>query len=264
MKTRNMIAAFLAALLVVGAAAGLAAAREEETIKQSYEAGKNPRLSLKNINGDVRIEGGEGRTFEVTAIKSADSKQDLEDADIHFRMDDGRLQIEVDYDDDGWFHHHEAVRIDFTLTVPRGVRIDTVELVNGDLLLRAIDGGVEASSVNGDVSGEALGGAVELSAVNGDVSLVASGGSDSIDLSSVNGGVSLVLPADFDASIEASTVHGEIRSTGGLDVQTAKWVGSSVKGSIGKGAGTRIELDTVNGSIDIRHDRGAATRGKDN
>ena len=263
MTTRNMIAAFLAASMVVGAAAGLATAREEETIKQSYEAGKHPRLSLRNINGDVRIEGGEGRTFEVTAIKSADSKQDLEDADIRFRMDDGHLQIEVDYDDDGWSHHHDAVRIDFTLTVPRGVRIDTVELVNGDLSLHAIDGGVEASSVNGDVSGEALGGAVELSAVNGEVSLVASGEPDSIDLSSVNGGVSLVLPAKIDARIEASTVHGSIHSVDGLDVDTSSFVGSSLKGTIGKG-GMKIELDTVNGSIEIRREGGAATRGKDN
>jgi len=260
---RYVIGICLLALAALVLATGPATARETETINQSYPVGRDARLSLKNVNGDVTIEGSDADRFEVTAVKSADSKKRLDDVEVRLRMDGDHLSIEVDMDEHLWSrHNHESLRVDFTVRVPRSARIDAVELVNGDLELRNITGDVDASSVNGDVTGEALGGSVELSAVNGGVSLLANGNAESIDLSSVNGGVKLVLPKKIDARIEANTVHGSIRSSDGLDVDTSSFVGSSLKGTIGKG-GMKIELDTVNGSIEIRREGDAPARGRE-
>ncbi|HEX6789738.1 MAG TPA: DUF4097 family beta strand repeat-containing protein, partial [Candidatus Krumholzibacteria bacterium] len=148
------------------------------------------------------------------------------------------------------------------LRVPSGTVIDAVELVNGDVDVRGIDGDVEISSVNGRVSGEMLGGNVELATVNGEVELVAADGVDSIRMHSVNGGVSLVVPKQFNARIKASTVHGSIRGMDGLDVDTKGWVGSSLQGTLGKG-GLRVDLNTVNGSIEIREGSGSGAREKE-
>lgn len=252
MRTRRLAGAASAAILALLLATGAALADAQETVTRTFEAGADARLRLKNVNGDVRIEAGAGDRFEVTAVKTADKQERLADIEIRFDASGGDLEIEVKHEQDGWSRRYSAGSVEFTIRVPRGADLDGVELVNGDLEVRGVNGDVRAASVNGDVSGEDLGGNVALSTVNGGVSLVASGRPDSIGLSSVNGAVELVLPADADASIEASTVHGEIRGTGGLEVKASKWVGSSLNGKIGKGAGTRIELETVNGSIEIR------------
>jgi len=268
MTHRLTAAALVAALAALVAAVSLfpppAAARERETVHQTYEAGSGARLSLKNLNGDVRIEGWDKSTFDVTAVKTAETKERLDDVDIEFRMEGDHLTIEVDHDNDHrWSRHDEGAGVEFTIRVPRRAEIREVDLVNGHLSLAGISGDVDASSVNGDVSGEQLGGAVELSAVNGEVSLIVSGESESIDLSSVNGGVHLVLPRKIDAHIEASTVHGSIVSSDGLEVDRSNFVGSSLKGTIGRG-GMKIDLDTVNGSIEIRREGDAGAREREN
>lgn len=257
-----MIVPALGALVLAGGTA-LAERGVQDEIHQRYETGAGARLSLKNLNGDVRVEGWDQKVIDVTAVKTASSEKRLDDAAVVFDFDDDHLRIEVEYEDHRWDYRDGYTGVDFVIRVPRGARIDAIELVNGDVVLRDVQGEIEASSVNGEVSGEGLGGAIDLSTVNGEVSLDVGEGAASIRLSSVNGGVSLVLPRKIDADLEASTVHGSIRSVEGLVVDDSRYVGSSVRGTIGRG-GMKIDLGTVNGSIEIRHADGGAAGEREN
>ncbi len=223
---------------------------EKEVINQVYEVGKNARLSLSNLNGAATIVGWDKNTIEVTATKRARSPERLDDATVHCNLNDDYLRIEVDYDfDDGrGSHGNDLVSVEFEIRVPRGIEIDEIELVNGNLEITDLSGDVEASSVNGDVTGKQMGGVVLLSTVNGDVSLSNIIGDEKIRLSSVNGSVSLTLPHEVNAKISASTVHGDVRGDLGHGVTHA---GSSIDAVLGSG-GRRIELGTVNGDIRIR------------
>jgi DUF4097 and DUF4098 domain-containing protein YvlB len=263
MKSLSWFALWPAAFVLVTAVTHPASARERETVNQAYDTGSHPRLSLKNINGDLTLDGWDKNRIEVTAEKTASSKEDLDDIRIDFRKDGDYLSIDVKLEhEDGWSHHGEGPRVDFTVHVPRGTEVDQVELVNGDVDITAIEGDVDASSVNGQVSGEKIGGDVDLSTVNGGVSLVATGAPSSIRMNSVNGGVTLVLPKKFDARIEAGTLHGDIVAIHGLDVDATSFTGSSMKGIIGKGT-MKVDLNTVNGSIAIKREgeSGAGDRG---
>lgn len=236
--------------LVLVATAGTASARKTETINEVYDTGAHPRLSLSNINGDLTIDGWDQNRIEVKAVKSASSQDRLDDMEVRFHMDDDHLTIEVKYDDDGDWHDGHA-SVDFTIHVPRGTEVGEVATVNGDVDIVNIGGDVDVSSVNGTVSAERLGGHVDLSTVNGRVSLVADHDVDSIKMHSVNGGVYLVLPKKIDARINAGTVHGHIRAPDGLEVEETHFTGSSMRGTMGKG-GMKVDLNTVNGSIEIR------------
>jgi len=238
------------ALVLVATVTGSVSARETETIKQDYVTSEHPRLSLSNINGDLTIDGWDKNHIELTAVKTASSQERLDDMEVRFRMDDDHLTIEVNYDGDDW-HGTGYAGVDFTLHVPKGTEIDEISMVNGDVDMKNIDGDVDVSSVNGTVSAEGLGGHVDLSTVNGKVSLVAGSQVDSIKLHSVNGGVYLMLPKKIDARINAGTVHGHIRAPDGLEIEETHFTGSSMRGTLGSG-GMKVDLNTVNGSIEIR------------
>lgn len=254
------VAALLALTLAVPAAGGKSERKgksEREETQYEFDTGKNPRLSLSNLNGGARITGWDRNAIEVTATKiTSGPREHLDDVKVKCDMGSDHLQIEVDYDDlferdDDW--DGDGVTVEFDIRVPRGIEIDAVELVNGSLEITDVTGDVEASSVNGGVTGKQLGGVVRLSTVNGDVSLSNVIGDDTIRLSSVNGSVTLTLPNKINAKISASTVHGDVHGDLGHGVTHA---GSSMDAVIGTG-GRRIELGTVNGDIKIRRAGGS-------
>jgi hypothetical protein len=266
MKSLRLIQAAPAALLLLATVSTPSPAREQVKDVQVYDTGKTPRLSVKNINGGLTIEGWDKNRLEVTVTKTAETEEMLGQIDVISRMDDDYLRIEVDLEDldrDGNRNYRgDILKVDFEIKVPRGTRIDAVEFVNGNVELSGINGDIDASTVNGRVSGEDLGGDVELATVNGELELVASGDVDSIRMHSVNGGVTLVLPKKFDANISAGTLHGDIRGMNGLEVDATKFTGSSIQGRIGKG-GLKVDLNTVNGSIEIRREGEGGAREKE-
>lgn len=252
-----MMKRFVFALAVVALAATLAAPaagkKQWDKVKQesheSYDVGQDGRLTLGNINGDVTVTGYDGGTIEVDITRYASSQERMDAIDITSALKDGHLTIKVEMDGD--WHDDGHASVNFRIRVPKGTRLDDVELVNGDLALEGISGRVEGSSVNGDVTAEHLGGDADLSAVNGDVYLAVAGAVTSIKLNSVNGTVELVIPRDANARVSASTVHGSIRGTGEIKVEK-NFVGSSLSSVLGNGEG-RIDLETVNGNIRISH-----------
>ena len=255
MKALRWIAVVPAVLLLATAAPHSVSAKVSETINQVYDTNSHPSLSLKNVNGNLVIEGWDKNRIEVTAVKTARNQEVLDQLKVKSDMNNNHLRIEVkydfdsdDYDDDG----HDYGAVNFTIKVPRGTEVSDIELVNGDIDISKVDGDAEVASVNGDVSGQELGGHVTLATVNGGVELVANTGIKSIAMTSVNGNVRLMLPRKFDASIDAGTVHGDI-TTEGMDVEMSKFSGTSMRGTIGKGT-LKVNLSTVNGSIKIRRD----------
>ncbi len=231
---------------------------EREVVTQTFDVGKNPTLTLANLNGGARIEGWDKKSIEVIATKTTNgSRERLEDARVDFDMKNDHLRIDVEYDsNDHW--NNDGVSVTFEIHVPYGTEVENAKLVNGDLEIRELSGDVEASSVNGEVTGAKLSGDVHLSTVNGDVFL-ASAGKEPIRLKSVNGNVVLVLPRDANAKLSISTVHGDIRGDMGNGV---KYAGSSMDTVLGSG-GRRIEIGTVNGDVKVRRGEGSGERGSD-
>ncbi len=257
MKLQRKILVSLAVLVLFGTFPLAAAELVEESV-ETFALSAEGRVSLENINGDVSIEAWDRDEVSVEAVKRGRTQESLDAVEIKIDAQADRIHIETDYEkgDRGWTKgRHSHASVDYTLLVPRGVELDEIELVNGDLEITGIEGDVNASLVNGDLEARGLTGNVELASVNGTLEVVlASLASDrSVSLESVNGSVELAVPADADAEFEAETVHGRIRSDFGFEVKRGDYVGSSLRGTLGSG-GARVELETVNGSIEIRQD----------
>lgn len=224
----------------------------KEEFHQTYALAANGRVELSNINGGVHISVWDQNQIKVDAVKHADDQQRLKDIEIQVDSHADSIAIDTHYRerDHGW--HNDPGWVEYTLTVPRGSRLDEIKLINGGLEVRGVTGEVRASCINGKLVATDLGGRAELSTINGKLEASFQKLTSPLELSSVNGSVHLTLPSDARADIEASTVHGGIDNDFGLHVVNHHIVGHNLEGQLG-GGGIRVELHNVNGAIDVRH-----------
>lgn len=231
-----------------------------EEFHQSYPLTLTGRVNISNINGDVHISAWDRNEVKIDAVKRAYNRERLSEATFDVTNTADSISIRTKYpernpnfDGRNWSRENNPASVEYTLTVPRGARIDSVALVNGSLDIEGVHGEVRASLVNGRVKANDLSGEVSLSSVNGAIEVNAAGlaESRSISLNAVNGSIVLSVPSGASAQVKASTVHGQISNDFGLTVEEGQYVGRNLTGQIGSG-GPRIKLNNVNGSISIK------------
>lgn len=232
-----------------------------EEFRQTYPLSATGRVSVENLNGAVRINVSDQNEVQVYAVKRAYRPERLAEARIDIRATTDSIRIKTEYpsrsqsftsDERGRINNPAVV--DYTLTVPRQARLESIELVNGELRIEGAEGDVRASSINGPVRVQGLKGEAKLSTINGplEASFIQLDETKSISLNSVNGSVLLVIPSNANAVVRASTVHGGITNDFGLKVQHGNYVGHELYGQLGSG-GPQVRLGNVNGSITIKH-----------
>jgi len=239
----------LAAVVLLSVGAALAG-DYTETFDQTYAVDHGSRVALENINGDVTIGVWDQPEVRVYAVKSASSPERLEALKIDVEASSRGVFVDTHYPNSRDLGHADRnghSEVEYTLTVPRYAVIDGIELVNGDLLIDGVEGGVSADTVNGTIVVRGAGGEIELETVNGGIELDLGGAvSEDVTLSSVNGSIEIFLIGS--AEISAETVNGKISNDFGIEVKKGKYVGSSMNGSVG-GGGPSVEIETVNGRI---------------
>ncbi|MCA1568314.1 MAG: DUF4097 domain-containing protein [Acidobacteria bacterium] len=232
-----------------------------EEFHRIYAIKQDGRISLKNITGKVQINIWQRNEVKVDAVKRAYKRARLAEAEISIEASPEVIHVSTTYASStntwnfgGEGQYNNPASVEYTLTVPSGVRLDTIELVNGLLNIEDVAGDVEASSINGSVMARGLTGEVKLSTVNGkiDARFERLRPPRSITLTSVNGPIMMLLPKNTDAEIMASSIQGEISNNLGLRVERSKHIGQNLTGTLGRG-GMPVKLNNVKGNIAILH-----------
>ncbi len=217
---------------------------ERDEFHQTYPLAANGRVSVDNLNGAVKIKVWDREAVQVDAVKRAYRRERLDEAKIDVYSTPESIRIKTiypDYDqsftDDEKGRYNNPAVVDYTLTVPRKSRLESIELVNGSLDLDGVEGAVKASSINGRVVARGLIGETRLSTVNGNLEATFTQLSETtpITLGSVNGNVVVIIPSDSNALVRAGTVHGDISNDFGLVVQHGEYVGHELYGQLGTG-----------------------------
>ena len=236
----------------VARAADKAAFTEE--FHQTYPLTVTGRVELENINGSVHISVWDRNEVKVDAVKGAQTREELQKAEIQVHPRADSISISTKYPDRGSDNYvrNNPAWVEYTLTVPRTARLDEIQLINGSLDVTGVAGEVHAECINGKLTARGLANVAKLSTVNGELDArfeqLPAGG---IELTSVNGKVDLTLPSDVKARIEAETVHGHIGNDFGLHSDD-QFVGHALRGQLGVG-GAQIHLNNVNGEIEVHH-----------
>ena len=234
----------------------LTVADVKETEEFIFDINPGGRISLENINGDIRIGGDDGDSVVIVANKKAGKQEYMDELKIVIDADSDYIRIETRHprSDNSWhrWSNDQSGSVSYVLTVPASVNLDKISTVNGDVEIQSVTGKVKAETVNGDLVALNLISDVDLETVNGGVNadFDSLGNGQRVSAEAVNGKIVIRLPADTSASIHAETINGSIDG-GDFDLAVDKgFVGRECEGKIGSGD-ARISLDTVNGSIKI-------------
>ena len=227
----------------------------------------------RNLNGSVRVERATGGRLEVSAVKRW-RRGNPEDVRVEVtRVGSGegdvlvcalwrdateecdergyRTQDNRRRNRDRWNRDNDDdVSLEITVRVPDGVKVD-VSSINGGLEITGATAEVEAHTVNGGIEATSSGGPVNASTVNGEIDVrMGTVGAGNLDFSTTNGSITVTVPDGLNADITMRTVNGSVGSDFPMTVN-GRISPRRIAATIGRG-GMKIDLSTVNGSIDLR------------
>lgn len=262
----NKLSIRLMALSVLIALIGVTASAQD--FQRSFNLGTGGSVNVRNISGDVIVNGYEGQAIVVTAIKSG---RDREKVNIEDRSTGNVVDVRVDYPDRC---DNCDVEVRFEVKVPRniaykfnsfssvsgnvsvtGVTGDlTAKTVSGETTVNNVSGTVNATSVSGEVRVGKVEGTVSAKSTSGDVEveiLSLEGSAGAMEFSSVSGDVRVKLPGNLDAEVKLSTMSGGLKTDFPLTIEESKYgTGRKANGRIGSGS-RNLKISTISGDVSL-------------
>jgi DUF4097 and DUF4098 domain-containing protein YvlB len=201
-------------------------------------------VTIKTVNGSIKIEGWDEPRAEVQIIKKGGSDSPA----VTIRNDEKSLYMEALPDGKGG-------QVSFEVKLPRELGTVSLNSVNGGITLTDVGGQISVQTLNGGISLHDVSGIERAATTNGGIDAVLSQAAKDrpMTLETVNGSIKLTVDDEFNAMLDASTVHGKIDVDDDLDgIKTEKRIpfGATASGNLGSG-GPPLKVTTTNGSIKI-------------
>lgn len=230
-----------------------------------YRIGRDGRVSISNIAGDIVVTAGSGEEVSVEAIKRTHGDRDRLNA-VRVQVDSAptRVDIRTEYARGG----NSNVSVDYTVTVPSGASVD-LHSISGSVKVTGVRGAVRAEAISGSVSeidtpnvelAKSVSGDVSLSGISTDGTVTAGSISGTItakglkarraELSSISGDI--VLTDASVSSLHAKSISGGFEYTGALlkggdyDVNVHS---GAIRFTLSSAAGFVLNADTFSGAI---------------
>ena len=248
---------------------------EKETIRRTFDTGSAGRkLQVDNIHGFVHVNGYNGTQVQVSMEKRiyADSTEAMAEAKRDVKMDMSQQGNFVRLYEDGPFrtangtnyrgdnYYRYRVVFDFDVQVP----FDT------ELVLKALNNGIQVKKTTGDYDIHGLNGAIEMedvagsglvSTLNGKVKVTFSKNpAKATQFKTLNGSVDVWFQTGLNADLKFKKLNGGIYTDFEVAALPRTVAGGSgngkfvyrsdrtMAGRAGKG-GPELSFDTLNGSI---------------
>ena len=212
--------------------------------KKVFALNPGAMVTIKTVNGSIKIEGWDEPRAEVQIIKKGGGDA----PPVTIRNDDKSLYLEAPPDGRGG-------QVSFEVKLPRELGTVSLNSVNGSITLKEVGGQISIQTVNGGINLNDVSGVERAVAMNGGIEAVLHQAAKDrpMVLETTNGGIRLTVDDEFNAVLDASTVHGKIDVDDDLDgikVEKKFPVGATASGNLGSG-GQPLKVTTVNGPIKI-------------
>ncbi len=227
----------------LAAATGLA-----QDFHKVYPIGAGGRVSIRNISGDVQIQGYNGEGVVVDGYKVGRDR-DLVTIDDTSGADS--IDLHVRYPE----HSHSNASVNFSVKVPQSVEynFDMISSVSGNISVLGVKGRMRAKSVSGNVEVKGISGLVTAESISGDVDVDINtvSGTGEMKFSSISGDVSVRAPKDLNADVEMSTISGSLRTDFPIEIHEPRYgPGRSARGRLGNGS-NNIRINSVSGRVSL-------------
>lgn len=154
---------------------------------------------LKNINGNIDVEGYDGQTIILELVKTikaeseAEKKKGMEEIqfgliekgdvivvymknpcsniDANQSSDELRKGMNMDWKKNCKWETDYDFNLDYKVKVPKNIMVDISTINNGEVSLRNVSGALKAHNINGGITLDNIAGDVEANTINGDLNL---------------------------------------------------------------------------------------------
>jgi hypothetical protein len=240
----------LITLMAVGLLAVVRGGAQERQIWTArYALPPGGSVAVENVEGSIQVEGWDRSEVLATVVKTGLGQEaHPEDVRIAVESRPRSLTLRTLYPGQS----EQPVRVDYRLRVPRQVRLEGLQTVEGDITVRGIEGSVEAHTLNGNIEQTEISGGIVARAINGNIAVALRALPDRstpVSLETLNGHLYLALPPHANADLQLSTVAGRIESDYALSASAVPGDGSWTA-RLGQG-GVLIRLRTVRGDVRV-------------
>ena len=214
----------------------------DTTLVKTFALPDTGKVSLKNINGNITVSGWDQPQAQVVVIKSGGSDRGPQ---VFFSNNGPNLSVRT-------AENRGNQNVRFEVKLPRQLSRVELSSTNGVIKVSDVSAEILVDGTNGSIELANITGVSKVRTTNGSIKAGLLEASDrSMEFESVNGGIEVTVPPEFEADLEAATVHGSINIDNSFGVQVDKGiVGQKAKGEINQG-GERLKLSTVNGNIKL-------------
>jgi DUF4097 and DUF4098 domain-containing protein YvlB len=202
---------------------------QTERFSRRIRVGRDGRVSVSNIAGDIVVTAGGGDEVAIEAVKRTRGPQS-ELANVRILVDErpGRVDVRTDHERnftnrDGRGDH---VSVDYTVTVPAGVGVD-LHSVSGNLKITGGRGPARLETISGDVVVTDTPKIELAKTVSGNVTLSGVSTEGDLSLGSVSGNV--VAQSVKAHGLDLTSISGNLRVT---DVTCDRLNVKSVSGGV--------------------------------
>jgi hypothetical protein len=230
----------------------------EEITEQTYPLDPNAAVSIRNLDGSIRIYGSDKPEMIVQTIKKAYSAQRLKGIVAHVSVQTASAKIDTIYPPQPkrWSVADRSGTVDYNLVIPQTCRIASLELTNGEVMVEGMRGpGISAKLGTGRLVSHNCFGDLRLSVVMGNLDLFFDWWERtkcSIGADVVNGNILAMIPSDASFTVAAESVNGKVASTFGSNSDTLAEHDHHWQLTVGSEASSDIRVRTTNGNIRIQ------------
>jgi len=209
------------------------------------------RLTIDGgTNGGVSIKGWDSGGVLVRARVEASGEDEATAAAMvaQVRVDVSAGQVSASGPDTSQGH---GWSVSYEVFVPRQGDLN-IKANNGGISISDVRGNIEFQTVNGGVSLRRLAGEVRGQTRNGGVTVELAGlrwDGNTFDVHTSKGGVNVSMPENYSVHLETATVNGHLNVAFPMTVRGE--IGRRLSTDIGSG-GPTIHVETTNGGVNIK------------
>ncbi|MEO9482996.1 MAG: DUF4097 family beta strand repeat-containing protein [Ekhidna sp.] len=226
---------------------------------------------IDNINGDIVVEtSNDNKVYlSLTIVMSASTEALLAKAKEELEL--GEMQTKdslmfytkapfikkCKWGNYSGYDMRDSPKYDFkyqySLKVPKGVKLEAKTINRGDVLVKNVEGPVKACNVNGKVEIKNARQVLQASTVNGDVTIsFLESPKEAIDFNTVNGDFNFELPNDFSAKVYFDTMNGDMYTAFDYQEMSPKVEKSNENGKFKIGTKTGVEIGANGPELSFR------------
>jgi DUF4097 and DUF4098 domain-containing protein YvlB len=245
---------FIATSSVIATLSFIAQADVVDEIEKTFDVNAQTSFRLDNVNGLVAITAWDKSSIKVIATIRAENQEDLDNMLIDMQQSSDEVNVKTRYKKENkWRKNSHSGKVEYAVVVPKNINLLSIELINGSLTIDKVEGVVKAELVNGSIKAHGLASNGDFRSVNGSIKISYSElieSLDKINVETVNGSIKVSVPKSLNATVEADTMHGSIKTDFGLVAEKNLFSGRHLQGEVGRGD-VNITMKSVNGSIKL-------------